>query len=118
MAEVDPQLGRLVPDLALVRERVDKVLHDNYVTSPPVVPHKIATNYGVQVLFATFQPQTNGIVSGLYEIKTNSIYVNTEEPPERQTFTIAHEFGHVLLHKDLYAQHPDRYKVLMRAPLR
>lgn len=118
MADVDPQLGRFVPDLALVRERVDKVVHDNYVTSPPVLPYKIATNYGLKVLFTAFPAQTTGVISGVYDVKTNSIYVNTEDPPERQTFTIAHEFGHALLHKDLYAQHPDRYKVLMRAPLR
>jgi len=118
MAEVDQQLGRIVPNFALVRERVEKVLADNYVTSPPVVPYKIALNYGLKVLFTTVPTQTDGVVSGLYDVKTNSIYVNTEDPPERQTFTIAHEFGHALLHKDLYAQHPDRYKVLMRAPLR
>ncbi len=118
MAEVDPKLGRLVPDLGLVRERVEKVLRDNYVTSPPVVPFKIATNYGLRVLFTTFQPQATGVVSGLYQVDTNTIYVNTEDPPDRQTFTIAHEFGHALLHKDLYAKDPDRYTVLMRTPLR
>lgn len=118
MAEVDQELGRRAPDFFLVREKVEKILHNNFVTSPPVLPHKIAESYGLKVIFTTVPPQNNQIVSGFYDVRSSTIYVNLEDPPDRQTFTIAHEFGHVDLHKDLYSRHPERYKVLLRGPLR
>lgn len=118
MAEIDQELGRYAPDFFLVREKVERILHDSFVTSPPVLPHKVAGSYGLKVIFTTVPPQNNQIVSGFYDVRSSTIYVNVEDPPDRQTFTIAHEFGHAVLHKDLYSTNPERYKVLLRGPLR
>src|SRR5690606_37539465 len=51
-------------------------------------------------------------VSGFYDCEDNAIYVNADEWPLRQTFTVAHEFGHSVLHKE-WARSSD-YRVLMR----
>ena len=118
MLAFDQLLGRPAPDLMLVREKVDKILHDNFVTSPPVLPHKIVNSYGLKVIFTTVPLQNGRVVSGFYNVLSSTIYINTEEPPNTQTFTIAHEFGHAVLHKDLYAQHPETYKPLLRKPIR
>ena len=53
-----------------------------------------------------------GGVSGFFDPEENVIYVNKEEPPLRQTFTIAHELAHALLHKEWAGT--DDYKVFWR----
>jgi Zn-dependent peptidase ImmA (M78 family) len=45
------------------------------------------------------------------------IYVSEKEHPRRQTFTIAHELGHALLHGKLFESHPEDYQVLLRTPI-
>lgn len=54
---------------------------------------------------------------GFYDPKARAIYVNRDDPPNRQTFTIAHELGHHYLHRDFILTHPDQYKVLYRKPM-
>lgn len=92
------------------------VLRDNAIIQPPIKPKEIAENYGVTVIFAEF-PDAMSSVMGFYDWKSQSIFVNEVDPPNRQTFTIAHEFGHHLLHRDYLLQHPEQYRVLMRQPL-
>ncbi|ASY64645.1 hypothetical protein SJ05684_c32230 [Sinorhizobium sojae CCBAU 05684] len=36
----------------------------------------------------------------MYDFQTKTIYINREIPPNRKTFTIAHELGHAILHED------------------
>ena len=40
--------------------------------------------------------------------------MNKEDPINRRTFTIAHEIGHYVLHKEEIQQHPENYQVLFR----
>ncbi len=51
------------------------------------------------------------------DIAEKSIWVNADDAPTRRNFTIAHEFGHWLLHKEAIEQDPSSYKVLFRQPL-
>jgi len=114
-----PHLGRPVPDYDLVENTVRDVLRVNFISEPPVSPIEISQNYAIKVLFANFSEEFSAI-SGLLDIKNindMSIYVNRAEPPRRQTFTIAHELGHALLHAKLFSSHPEEYKVLLRTPL-
>lgn len=51
-------------------------------------------------------------ISGFYQPKTRTIYVNANDPVGRQRFTAAHEFGHYCLnHKT------SQYDVLLRGSL-
>jgi len=109
-------LGRNAPDYRLVMERVSQILKENYITEPPVSVRDIANNYGIITLFADFGEE-NKDVSGFLDLNNRTIYVNTNDPPRRQTFTIAHEFGHANLHSDLYKRYPEEYKVLLRIPI-
>ena len=54
------------------------------------------------------------IVSGLVDFPNARPYVNRSDNLERQIFTVAHELGHWLLHKDIYESDPERYNVLPR----
>jgi Zn-dependent peptidase ImmA (M78 family) len=116
MPEFHPHLGRSAPDYRLVRQTVDRVLTENVVTTPPVLPKEIAQNYGIEVLFADFGGVSNE-VSGFFDFSARAIYVNNKDPSTRQGFTIAHELGHFMLHSDLFSRHPEEYKVLLRAPI-
>ena len=58
-----------------------------------------------------FSGESEG-VSGFYDPDEHAIYVNKHEYPLRQSFTIAHELGHALLHRE-WAR-TGNYSVLMR----
>jgi Zn-dependent peptidase ImmA (M78 family) len=109
-------LGRKAPDYDLVSEWVAKVLVDNSIYEPPVQPLELARNYKTRVLFADFGDEHRD-VAGFLDYKKSDIYVNTHDAPRRQTFTIAHELGHVLLHGSLFEAHPEEYRVLLRSPI-
>lgn len=83
------------------------------VFEPPVNPVDIARDLSVKVNFVTFTGESEG-VSGLYNPAENAIYVNEDEAGVRQTFTIAHELGHKVLHDDWARS--EAYKVLWRDP--
>lgn len=87
-------------------------LHAEFdITQPPVNPVLIAREKGVKVTFVAFSGEANSI-SGFYDAEDHSIYVNKNEWPLRQTFTVAHELGHALLHKEWASS--DEYRMLLR----
>jgi len=99
------------PDYRRAEREAERLLRDMDVTVPPVNPITIAAELGVKVWFANFTG-TSSNVSGFYDCKDNSIYVNKDEYPPRQTFTIAHELGHKMLHEEW--ANSGEYKVLWR----
>lgn len=84
------------------------------VVEPPVDPVRLAESVGVQVLFVEFAGPSNDRISGFYDCEDNVIMVNKHEFPLRQTFTVAHELGHKVLHEEWARS--DSYKVLLRDP--
>ncbi|MCY4262213.1 MAG: ImmA/IrrE family metallo-endopeptidase [Candidatus Dadabacteria bacterium] len=74
-----------------------ELLQSNKVTEPPVPVVRIIKKLGVRLLFSPLDSELSGI-----------IYINTDRPiigvnalhhPNRRRFTIAHECGHLILHK-------------------
>ncbi len=82
------------------------------VTEPPVNAFQLAADEGIEIVF--FSPTTpeEKEVSGLLDAATKKIYLNVEELPERQTFTIAHELGHLELEHE-----PNEYGAYKRNAL-
>jgi hypothetical protein len=98
-------------DYARVK-RVVRELHKEFgITESPVNPIRIARGLGLSVYFVVFET-TKKNVSGFFDYTENSIFVNKEEYPLRQTFTIAHELGHKVLHES-WAKSSE-YRVLLR----
>jgi Zn-dependent peptidase ImmA (M78 family) len=108
-----PVTPRQKPDYNRAMDEARRLLNQFGLVEPPIDPVKIAQNLGIKVNFVTLSAD-NRNVSGFYDPADNAIYVNEAEYPKRQTFTIAHELGHALLHRD-WAKSED-YKVLMRDP--
>lgn len=82
-------------------------------SAPPIPALEIAESQGVDVIFASFSP-ANQDVAGLCDFAHRKLYVNADDIIVRQTFTIAHELGHWLLHKEYFDAHPDDYQVFPR----
>lgn len=99
-------------DFPKAQKAAEKILQDFEYTSAPINPVTIANAMGVAVRFATFAEDINDRVSGFFDFEENTIYVNETESPYRQTFTIAHELGHKVLHEDYIKS--SEYTVLLR----
>ena len=81
------------PNYRRVEAEVRRLLDEYDVKHPPVDPVRIAREMGLKVVFATFGGE-QAAVSGFYDCDEDAIFVNQEEYPLRQTFTVAHELGH------------------------
>lgn len=88
-----------------------KLLRECGITNPPIDPAALAESLGVSVYFMTFDEEDDNI-SGFYDPEDSAIYVNEKEAPVRQNFTIAHELGHHMLHRE-WAQ-SNKYVMLFR----
>ena len=107
-----PKLNK--PDYRLAEREAIRLLNQADV-EPPVNPVEIARDLGVGVSFVSFSGESEG-VAGLYDPKTDQILVNRGEAGVRQTFTVAHELGHRVLHQEWAKS--EAYKVLWRDPQR
>lgn len=82
-------------------------------SAPPIPVLEIAQDNGIDVVFSDFGRHRD-IVSGLCDFEARKIYVNDLEGFGRKMFTIAHEFGHWVLHRQWFESDPDLYAVLPR----
>jgi Zn-dependent peptidase ImmA (M78 family) len=103
------------PNYRLAESQALDLLSQAGVIFPPVNPVMIADELvDVRVRFVTFYPSESKRISGFYDPEEDVIIVNREESPLRQTFTIAHELGHKVLHEE-WARSAE-YQVLLRNP--
>lgn len=108
-----PLLADLRANYQLAESKALRLLNEYGLTEPPVDPRLVADMVGVRVTFVRFSGEEDQ-VSGFYDYDENEIVVNRQEAPLRQTFTIAHELGHKVLH-DVWAKSAE-YRVLLRDP--
>lgn len=82
-----------------IEDRANELLRKQAVHTVPIDPTKLAEKLGVIVE----EVDLDNDVSGLFVTKDNVSYImyNKEEHKFRQRFTIAHELGHYMLHKDV-----------------
>lgn len=80
-------------DLEIVRE---------FIAEKPVSVARLARALGLEVKLASLKPNISGMIRPSETARSGfEIRINKFEIPERQRFTIAHEIGHYLLHKDM-----------------
>ncbi len=65
--------------------------------TPPINLGPILKQFGLTVKYAVFSDPT---ISGAYDKEEKIIYVSNDDTYTRKLFTIAHELGHFILHKD------------------
>jgi Zn-dependent peptidase ImmA (M78 family) len=79
------------------REQARALVEKLGLKAPPVPVEKLAKALGVRVEYNPF----DGELSGMAFLRDGKpvIGVNANHHPNRQRFTIAHELGHILLHR-------------------
>lgn len=92
-------------------KEASRIIDEFGFCAPPINPVTIARDMGVKVYFVKLSAQHQN-VSGFYDSADDAIYVNKDEYAKRKTFTIAHELGHRVLHRE-WASSND-YRVLLR----
>jgi hypothetical protein len=69
-------------------------------TDYPVRVGELAARLGLRVTRSPLQPSVSGLIRPAGDTASGfEILVNKFETPERQRFTVAHEIGHYLLHR-------------------
>lgn len=100
----------IAPNYEKAREAATELLNKFSIVEPIIPVDEIAQREGINIKY--FRPGDSEDfkkVSGFYDKTSKTIYVNAEDTPTRQLFTIAHELGHVKLeHK------PEQFDVLYR----
>jgi len=98
-------------DLYMAKREADRLT--TVYSSPPIPVLEIAEQNGVSVVFANFGSNSR-LVAGYCDFRKAQLFVNVDDKPRRQSFTIAHELGHWLMHREIYRNNPNSYPVLPR----
>jgi Zn-dependent peptidase ImmA (M78 family) len=101
--------GRKIP-----QEEAKKLVEQLHITRPPVPVERVARHLGATIRYSPF----DGDISGIIHIRGGVpiIGVNSLHPPNRQRFTVAHECGHLVLHREFITQevHVDKKFAVLR----
>jgi Zn-dependent peptidase ImmA (M78 family) len=87
------------PRFSLARRKAAELLRVGRVKKLPVPVERLAHVAGAKIQFEPFEGRISGMVHRSPDGST-IIGVNSSHAETRQRFTIAHELGHMLLHKD------------------
>jgi Zn-dependent peptidase ImmA (M78 family) len=99
------------PRFSLARRKAQALLQTANVKRAPVNVEHLARLAGAEIEYEPFEGQISGLVHR-HPSGSVTIGVNSAHPVTRQRFTVAHEIGHLLLHKD------EELHVDERAPVR
>ena len=89
-----------MPDVNTATETALDVI-DQFKAEIPVRVGALAQALGLGVLRSTLQPGISGQIEPSPDFASGYVIrVNRHEPKNRQRFTIAHEIGHYMLHRD------------------
>lgn len=97
------------------KELATDLLKSLNIRSSPVPVDKIAKALGVQLKFSPLDDELSGMI--FIKDGTPIIGVNALHHSNRQRFTIAHELGHLMMHRNILENevHVDKqFKILMR----
>jgi Zn-dependent peptidase ImmA (M78 family) len=96
------------------QDEATRILEQLKITKPPVPVEKVARSLGAQIRFRPLDDEISGMVYIRDDVPI--IGVNSLHHPNRQRFTIAHECGHLIFHRDLITQevHVDKQFAVLR----
>lgn len=97
---------------ARVRKRASDLLQGQ--TAPPVDLKRIADTLGAEIREFDLEPDVSGI---LYRQESRTVIVyNVRQALSRQRFTIAHEIGHLAMHKGTPVHVDHQFRINLRDP--
>ena len=100
------------PRYAYIERLANRLLADAQVTSAPVPVEEIAQSRG-----CTIVPASLNDVSGILVRSAESVTigVNSRHSQTRKRFTIAHELGHLLLHRGQEVRYDHSFRYSLRS---
>ena len=98
----------------LVNVCVQKVLADNFVSSPPLDIVSLARNYALTATAADLSEK--GIV-GFIDVDSETVVIDKDQSDQKKAFYIAYALGLWLLHKENLFDDPDKYGIFEHKPL-
>jgi Zn-dependent peptidase ImmA (M78 family) len=82
---------------SLAEKRAGAVIEECQIVELPIPVERIAASLGAQIAYEAFDGEVSGM---LYREKDRALIgVNSTHPSTRQRFTLAHEIGHLVMHK-------------------
>lgn len=102
------------PHVSRGKIAAENVIKNNFISSPPVVIHELAENYGLTVFKANFDDKE---IAGYIDFDKKWIVVNKEDAMARQNFSIAHELGHWIMHYDEVENDHNDIRIVYRRPM-
>jgi Zn-dependent peptidase ImmA (M78 family) len=106
----------MAPRFTLARRKAIELLELSKVKKAPVPVEKLAELAGASVTLEPFAGELYGMVHRKSD-GTAVIGVNSLDAPNRRRFTIAHEIGHLLLHKDESLHVDEKFPIGLRSEL-
>lgn len=79
-----------------ISKKVSDLLDKYQIDKPVVNVFEIAEDEGINLKFVKM-PEALKDVAGFFDAESKSIFINNEDSPNRQVFTVAHELGHYIL---------------------
>ena len=98
------------PNHKFAQEQAMLLLKRYKFDKPPIYPEKIAQDLGIRIFLADLENN----IGGYYDFKEKKIFINRNDTPQRQRFTIAHELGHYFLHSEFIQTDEYQQKELRR----
>jgi hypothetical protein len=87
--------------LSLLRVDQTAQIIERYTQDAPVRVEAIARDLGISVMVDVLEPEIAGKIVYGGSPPAYFIFINARDPHRRQRFTLAHELGHYILHRDL-----------------
>lgn len=101
----------LRPRYARIERTIAALLEKHRVREAPVPVERMVQDEGISLKAGDLGAKSGLMLRGP---DGDVIAVNSAQPRTRQRFTIAHEFGHVVLHADMTAHSDESFRVKYR----
>ena len=100
-----------------IAEAAQRFLRESNVNKPPVPIKRMTKRLGARIVSSALDDELSGMIYEKDDIPI--IGVNFQHHPNRQRFTIAHECGHLILHRNMIKReiHVDKKFRMLRSPL-
>ena len=106
------------PQIKKARDRAKDLILRYHITRPAIPVEVIAKELGLTVRYSNLDAEISGMI--YMQNGSTIVGINSSHHPNRQRFTLAHECGHFLLHREhiIGAVHVDkRYPALLRSDI-
>lgn len=100
------------PRYAYIERLAERLLAEAGVTESPVPIERIAETKGCSIVGAILQDVSGILVRSIEGV---TIGVNARHAPTRKRFTVAHELGHLLLHKGQEVRYDHHFRYSLRS---